>query len=45
MTNAGPIRSSPKEKLVKYIRRMSSQWQITLIPIGSFNETTLRNRD
>jgi hypothetical protein len=44
MTNVGPIRSSAKEKLTKYIRRTCSRWQIALIPIVSSNETTLCNR-
>jgi hypothetical protein len=44
ITNADSMRSSPKEKLAKYIRHMCSQWQIALIPIVSSNTTTLRNR-
>jgi hypothetical protein len=44
MTKAGLIRSSPKEKFIKYIRRMSSQWQIALIPVVSSNKTILHNR-
>jgi hypothetical protein len=45
MTNTGPIRSSPKEKLAKYIRCTYSRWQIVNIPIVSRNENILRNRD
>jgi hypothetical protein len=33
--HVGPICSSPKEKLAKYIRHTYSQMQITLIPVVS----------
>jgi hypothetical protein len=44
LQHVGPICSSPKEKLAKYIRCTYSWWRITLIPVVSSNETSLRNR-